>query len=106
MLEKRRSEHQWLGRVGSGRRHGSEFQITANSQKAAAPACYAPAPAYGYSPAPAYPPALGTTVYALPSSAYSASINGGTYYVANGVYYKAYYSGSQVVYMVSQPYGY
>jgi len=85
-----------LGAVG-GMAVGS--MITANSQKAAAPA-------YGYAPVPAYPPPVGTTVYALPPGAYSASINGGTYYVANGVYYKAFYSGSQVVYMVSQPYGY
>jgi len=80
--------------------------ITANSQKAAAPAYYAPASAYGYSPAPAYPPPVGTTVYALPPGEYSASINGTTYYVANGVYYKAFYSGSQVGYMASQPCGY
>lgn len=92
-----------LGAVG-GMAVGS--MITANSQKAAAPAYYAPPPGYGYAPAPVYPPPVGTTVYALPQGAYSASINGNTYYVANGVYYKAFYSGSQVVYMVSQPYGY
>jgi hypothetical protein len=84
-----------LGAVG-GMAVGS--MITANTQNTAAPA-------YGYAPPPAYPPPVGTMVYALPAGAYSASINGGTYYVANGVYYKAFYSGSQVVYMVSQPYG-
>jgi len=53
---------------------------------------------YGYGPPP-----LGTTVYALPPGATWTSINGNSYYMSNGIYYKPFYSGSQVVYVVSQP---
>ena len=60
-------------------------------------------PAYGYQPAPYGAPALGTTVYSLPQGAIATTINGSTYFTENGVYYKPFYSGSQVVYIVSQP---
>jgi hypothetical protein len=55
-----------------------------------------------YSPPPAAP-TLGTTVYSLPPGAYSTEINGSTYYVSGSTYYKPFYSGSQVIYVVSQP---
>jgi len=55
-----------------------------------------------YSPPPAAP-ALGSTVYSLPPGAYSTEINGSTYYVSGSTYYKPYYSGSQVIYVVSRP---
>jgi hypothetical protein len=55
-----------------------------------------------YSPPPAAP-ALGTTVYSLPPGSYSTEINGSTYYVNGSTYYKPYYSGSQVIYVVSRP---
>ena len=60
-------------------------------------------PAYGYQPAPYGTAALGTTVYSLPPGAMATTINGSTYFTENGVYYKPFYSGSQVVYVVSQP---
>jgi hypothetical protein len=60
-------------------------------------------PDYGYQPAPYGAPALGTTVYSLPPGAIATTINGSTYFTENGVYYKPFYSGSQVVYIVSQP---
>lgn len=44
-------------------------------------------PEYGYRPAPCLAPALGTTAYSIPPR----------------VYCKPFYSGSQVVYIVSQP---
>jgi hypothetical protein len=56
-----------------------------------------------YSPPPPAAPALGTTVYSLPPGAYSTEINGSTYYVNGSTYYKPYYSGSQVIYVVSRP---
>jgi hypothetical protein len=55
------------------------------------------------SPYPYGPPPMGTTVYSLPPGAYPTTVNESTYYWANGVYYKPFYSGSQVVYVVSQP---
>lgn len=60
-------------------------------------------PGYGYAPPVYGTPALGTTVYSLPPGAYSTDINGSTYFIDNGVYYKPFYSGSQVIYIVSQP---
>ena len=66
---------------------------------------YTPPP-YGYAPPPAYgPPPVGTTVYVLPPGAYSATVNGQSYMYGNGAYYKTYYNGSQVVYVVTNPYG-
>ena len=60
-------------------------------------------PPYGYQPASYGTPAVGSTVYSLPAGAFSTTVNGSTYYSSNGVYYKPFYSGSQVVYIVSQP---
>jgi hypothetical protein len=60
-------------------------------------------PQYGYQPAPYGVPAVGTNVYSLPPGAIATTINGSTYFTENGVYYKPFYSGSQVVYIVSQP---
>jgi hypothetical protein len=60
-------------------------------------------PQYGYQPAPYGAPALGTTVYSLPPGAIATTISGSTYFTENGVYYKPFYSGSQVVYVISQP---
>jgi hypothetical protein len=67
-----------------------------------------PAPTYNYNyysdySAPPTAPALGTTVYSLPPGAYSTTINGSTYYVSGSTYYKPFYSGSQVIYVVSRP---
>lgn len=53
--------------------------------------------------APPAAPALGTTLYSLPPGAYSTEINGSTYYVSGSTYYKPFYSGSQVIYVVSRP---
>jgi hypothetical protein len=55
------------------------------------------------SPYPYGPPPMGTTVYSLPPGAYPTVVNESTYYWANGVYFKPFYGGSQVVYVVSQP---
>ena len=85
-----------LGTVG-GMAIGSALANSENAQ---------PAPTYNYysdySPPPAAP-ALGTTVYSLPPGAHSTEINGSYYYVSGSTYYKPFYSGSQVVYVVSQP---
>ncbi len=90
-----------LGAVG-GMAVGS--MLTANAQaKAPTTTVVENYPPYGYQPAPYGPPALGSTVYSLPTGAFPTTINGTTYYMANGVYYKPFYSGSQVVYIVSQP---
>ena len=87
-----------LGAVG-GMAVGS--MITANSQaQAPSTTIIENNPPYGASYGP---PAMGTTVYSLPPGAYSTTINGSTYFTLNGVYYKPFYSGSQVVYVVSQP---
>jgi hypothetical protein len=90
-----------LGAVG-GVAVGS--MMTANAQaKAPTTTVVENYPPYGYQPVPSGPPAMGSTVYSLPPGAYETTVNGSTYYMANGVYYKPFYSGSQVVYMVSQP---
>jgi hypothetical protein len=88
-----------LGTVG-GLAIGSAIANNENAQ---------PAPTYNYnnyysdySPPPAAP-ALGTTVYSLPPGAYSTTIDGSTYYVSGSTYYKPFYSGSQVIYVVSRP---
>jgi hypothetical protein len=85
-----------LGTVG-GMAIGSAIANNENAQ---------PAPTYNYysdySPPPAAP-ALGTTVYSLPPGAQSTEINGSYYYVSGSTYYKPYYSGSQVIYVVSRP---
>jgi hypothetical protein len=60
-------------------------------------------PAYNYDSPPPAAPALGTTVFSLPRRAYSTTIDGSTYYVNGSTYYKPFYSGSQVIYVVSQP---
>jgi hypothetical protein len=57
-----------------------------------------PAPTYAYTPPP---PPIGTTVYSLPPGATITTINGTTYYVYGSTYYKPFYSGSQVIYLVS-----
>jgi len=57
-----------------------------------------PAPTYEYTPPP---PAIGTTVDSLPPGAHSTMINGSYYYVNGSTYYKPFYSGSQVIYVVS-----
>ncbi|HYL60017.1 MAG TPA: DUF6515 family protein, partial [Candidatus Acidoferrales bacterium] len=86
-----------LGAVG-GMAVGS--MVTANSQPQAPTTIIENNPPYG---TPYGPPAMGTTVYNLPPGAFATTINGSTYFTANGVYYKPFYSGSQVVYVVSQP---
>ena len=58
------------------------------------------APPYGYASAP---PPLGTTLYSLPPGAYPATINDSNYYVVGSTYYKPYFNGSQIVYIVTQP---
>ena len=58
---------------------------------------------YSYYSPPPVAPALGTTVYSLPPGAYSTEINGSTYFVSGSTYYKPFYSGSQVIYVVSRP---
>lgn len=60
------------------------------------------APAYNYNYNYA-PPPIGTTVYSLPPGATITTINGSTYYVSGSTYYKPFYSGSQVIYIVSRP---
>ena len=60
-------------------------------------------PAYRYQPAPYGGPTLGTTVYSLPPGAIATDINGSTYFIENGIYYKPFYTGSQVLYIISQP---
>ena len=90
-----------LGAVG-GMAVGS--MMTANAQSQAPTTTIVENnPPYGYQPAAYGTPAVGTTLYSLPAGAFPTTINGTTYYMANGVYYKPFYSGSQVVYMVSQP---
>ena len=49
------------------------------------------------------PPPMGTTVYTLPPGATATTMNGSTYFVSGSTYYRPFYSGSQVVYIVSQP---
>jgi hypothetical protein len=56
---------------------------------------------YGYYPPPS--PAPGTMLYSLPPGAYSTTVNGSAYYVAGSTYYKSYFNGSQVIYVVAQP---
>jgi hypothetical protein len=90
-----------LGAVG-GMAVGSMMTANAQSQAPSTTIIENNQP-YGYQPAPYGPPAMGSTVYSLPPGAFPTTINGSTYYMANGVYYKPFYSGSQVVYMVSQP---
>ncbi|MBV8135484.1 MAG: hypothetical protein JO121_07580 [Deltaproteobacteria bacterium] len=85
-----------LGTVG-GMAIGSALGNNENAQAA---------PTYNYYSdysAPPAAPTLGTTVYSLPPGAYSTEINGSTYYVSGSTYYKPFYSGSQVIYVVSHP---
>jgi hypothetical protein len=49
------------------------------------------------------PPPIGTTVYSLPPGATATTVNGSTYFVSGSTYYRPFYSGSQVIYIVSQP---
>jgi hypothetical protein len=49
------------------------------------------------------PPAMGTMVYSLPPGATATTVNGSTFFVSGSTYYRPFYSGSQVVYIVSQP---
>ena len=60
-------------------------------------------PAFGYQPASYEAPALGTTIYSLPPGAIATDVNGTTYFTENVVYYKPFYSGTQVLYIVSEP---
>ncbi len=86
-----------LGAVG-GMAVGS--MIAANSQPQAPTTIIENNGPYGY----ASPPALGTSVYSLPPGAYSTQVNGSTYFISNGIYYRPFFSGNQVVYVVSEPY--
>jgi hypothetical protein len=45
-------------------------------------------------------PPVGATVNSLPDGATSETVNGTAYFVYAGTYYKAFYSGNDVVYMV------
>jgi hypothetical protein len=49
------------------------------------------------------PPAMGTTVYTLPPGATATTVNRSTLFVLGSTYYRPFYSGSQVVYIVAQP---
>jgi hypothetical protein len=82
-----------LGAVG-GMAVGSMLTSAANSQ--------APTTTIVVNSPP--PPPLGSTVYSLPPGAYSATINGNSYWVSGSTYYKPFFNGSQVIYVVSQPY--
>jgi hypothetical protein len=44
--------------------------------------------------------ALGTRAYALPGGCTTVVVGGATYHRCGGVYYRPYYEGSQVVYVV------
>jgi len=46
------------------------------------------------------PPPIGSTVSALPSGAVDQNIDGTTYFVFGGAYYRPFYSGSSVIYQV------
>jgi hypothetical protein len=46
------------------------------------------------------PPPVGSTVSTLPSGAVDQNINGTTYFVFGGAYYRPFYSGSSVIYQV------
>jgi len=82
-----------LGTVG-GMAVGSALANNAENTQAAPTYNYN----YNYSP-----PAIGTTVYSLPPGATITTVNGQTYYVSGSTYYKPFYSGSQVIYVVSRP---
>ena len=60
-------------------------------------------PHMGTNRAPYGAPTLRTTAYSLPPGAIATDINGSTHFTENRVYYKPFYSGSQVLYIVSQP---
>jgi hypothetical protein len=45
---------------------------------------------------------LGATVYSLPQGAHSQVVQGAAYYTYGNTWFRAYYSGSQTVYMVAQ----
>ena len=47
--------------------------------------------------------AVGTRVYALPGGCQKAIVGGVNYYRCNGVYYRPYYEGSTLVYVVENP---
>jgi hypothetical protein len=46
------------------------------------------------------PPPVGATVTTLPSGAVDQNIDGATYFTYGGAYYRPFYSGSTVIYMV------
>jgi hypothetical protein len=46
------------------------------------------------------PPRIGSSVTTLPSGAVDQNINGTTYFVFGGAYYRPFYSGSSVIYEV------
>ena len=50
-------------------------------------------------------PPVGATVQALPSGAKKVEVGGQTLYVRDNTWYKAFYSGSQVIYVVTAPPG-
>ena len=45
---------------------------------------------------------MGATVYSMPQGAQQQVVNGAAYYQYGNTWYRAFYSGSQTVYMVAQ----
>ena len=91
--------------IGSSMAAGAAASSTAPAPAAAPVPAAAPAPAQA--PAPAAPPAdappIGSIVTTLPAGCETTTKGGVQYNNCNGVFYRAAFQGSNLIYVVTQP---
>lgn len=92
-----------MGRQRRTRRRGVAVGYSAGKASGAAAASAATTAAPAPAPAPAGAPPIGSIVAALPDGCSTITMSGVQYNNCGGVYYRAAFQGSNLVYVVSQP---